>query len=199
MSQLQENDPTINAEPGEAESAIQRPEIWVGAAEDYQGERRYGDWIDAAAEPTELMTNIRTILERTPDPGRQRWSIYDLRGFGGWEPDDRQGLPTVSMVARGIAVHGLAYSALVKLVSADTLAARPDRFRLSFVGDWPSLQAFAASFVEESGWNERLERLPDSMRPYVRLDVNRLIRDAKRELSIVDHETGIWVFDPRCW
>jgi hypothetical protein len=197
MTQQREHDPAVSPEAEEEQPSA--PEIWVGSAEDYSGERRYGQWINAAAEPKELVTRIRTILETTPEAGSQTWGIYDLRGFGGWEPETTQGLPTVAMVARGVAAHGLAYSALVKVVGADSLAAQPERFRLSFVGEWPSLDDFAITVIEESGWNERLDRLPDNLRRYVRIDTKLLIRDAKRELAVVAHDAGIWVFDPRNW
>jgi antirestriction protein len=175
------------------------PEIWVGAVADYEGERRYGAWLDATQDETELTAGIREVLERTPDPGGQEWGIFDTRGFGYWQPDRKYGLPTVVQVALGIVEHGLPYSALVQAVGAESLGARPDRFDGSFLGDWPSMKHFAEQVAAESGWYEHVSRLPENMRPYVRLDTARLARDARRDLTVVERPDGVWVFDPRVW
>ncbi|PZS28283.1 MAG: hypothetical protein DLM58_17285 [Pseudonocardiales bacterium] len=186
------------SELGEQEATL-RPEIWVGAAADYEGERRYGAWLDAAQDEKALTAGIGVVLERTPNPGGQEWGIFDLRGFGYWQPDRTYSLPTVVQIALGIVQHGLPYSALVQAVGAESLGARPDRFNQSFLGGWPSMEHFAEQVAAESGWYAHVARLPQTMRPYVQLDLTRLARDARRELTVVDHPDGVWVFDPRVW
>jgi hypothetical protein len=204
MTQLHEQppaNPTETADVGERDPPIvESPAIFIGPAVDDRPDAPVrGDWVEAGVPMPELLDSIQTVIDSAPDTEPGSWRIRELRGFNDWQPDEQQGLFTVAMVARGIVVHGPAYAALVKLVGADSLAARPDRFRLSFVGEWPSVEAFATTFVEESGWQEQLTKLPTSMRQFVSIDVKKVIRAARRDLSFVGHEAGVWVFDPRVW
>jgi hypothetical protein len=176
-----------------------QPEIWVGATSDYDGERRYGGWLDAAQDTGALHEQIRAIIDRTPDPLRQSWHIQDVRGFGWWHPERRYGLPTVNRIARGIAYYGAPYSALVDLVGAESPAAGSERFEDSYLGDWPTMRSFVEQFAEQAGWQRRLQQLPEGMRPYVDLDFDRMIRIARRDLAVVEHSSGLWVFQPRNW
>lgn len=200
MEQLDTAQPeTTNSEPTAAELAPpQIPEIWVSTPTDAD-ERRFGAWINAAQRPRDVVNDIHSVLKRAPPGHANQWRIFELRGFGGWQPTEHDGLPTVLEVARGVYHHGPAYGALAARLGADSAALQPDKYAQSFVGDWPSLQAFAERLAEESGWHEQLARLPSSMRRYVRIDLPRLMHDTVRELTVIEHEGGIWVYDPRRW
>lgn len=102
-------------------------------------------------------------------------------------------------IARGIAYYGLPYSALVNVVGAESQAARTDRFEESYLGDWPNLNAFVNHFAADAGWHRRLDQLPESMQPFVHLDLDMLARAARRDLTTVEHPNGLWVFQPRNW
>lgn len=175
------------------------PALWIGTASDYGGERRYGGWVRAAQPARELFADIRDIIDRTPDGLGQHWRVWELRDYGPWRPTEHDGLPTMVEVAHGIARFGLAYSGLVAAIGADHRGAAIERFPQTYLGSWPSIDAFADSLIRDSGWHEHLARLPDSMRDFVRIDTRKLIRAARRELTIVDHSEGVWVYDPRIW
>lgn len=174
-------------------------EMWIGTSEDYATDRRFGDWIDATQRPREVVTAIRGVIDRTPDGLGRHWNICELRGFGGWQPAEYEGLPTVLEVARGVAIHGPAYGALAARLGADSIALRADKYPLSYLGEWASLRDFAETVARESGWTEQLARPPHSMQPYVHFDLPRLMREAKAELTVIEHERGVWVYDPRRW
>jgi hypothetical protein len=173
--------------------------IWIGSQADYQGERQHGGWVDARQPTRQVLHDIRDIIDRTPNGLQQQWGIHELRGFGAWHPVESDGLPIVLQVARGIQCFGAPYSGLVAAVGADARAAELHRFPQSYLGDWPSLLAFVEQVATDSGWHQHLARLPASMRDFVRLDYRKLAREAKHELTIVDHPDGIWVYDPRRW
>jgi hypothetical protein len=185
--------------PPETESAVERPAMWIGTADDYQGPRQHGGWVEAARPIREVMTEIRDVIERTPDGLGQRWDIHELRGFGVWlrTPDD--GLDTVLEVARGIGLYGVAFSGLVARLGVNSQAASLDRFRQAFVGEWPSEEAFIEQLITDSGWYEHLRGLPTELRAHIRFDTRKLLREVKRDLTIVGHADGIWVYDPRWW
>ncbi len=97
--QRHERDPELSFAGSPEDVGQQRPSIWVGALADWDAKRQYGDWVDAARPDPAVAKDIRRILERTPDGGSQTWGIYDIRGFGHWEPDPEDGLPMRSLEA----------------------------------------------------------------------------------------------------
>ncbi|WP_375477502.1 antirestriction protein ArdA [uncultured Jatrophihabitans sp.] len=181
------------------EPAVPLPEIWVGSLEDYTDGQRYGAWLDAGQRTPDIVAQIRAIVDRTPDALGKRWRVCDLRGFGGWQPAEHEGLRQVLDVARGIAIHGQAYGALAARLGADSNAVRLDNYPKSYIGGWPSLTDFVATVARESGWYEQLDRLPTGVRPYVRFDLDALAAAAQQELTVIDHPDGVWVYDPRLW
>jgi hypothetical protein len=178
---------------------VLHPHIWVGPRADYEAERRYGAWIDAAQPEPDVSVAINNVLDQTPDGLSVEWGIYDVRDFGRWLPAPEDALTDVLRVARGIVEHGAPYGALAAVVGADSLAAQPERFAQSFLGSWPSMEAFVTQVAVESGWHEYLKRLPSSMRPYIGIDVASLAAAAAQELTVVNHDAGVWVYDPRVW
>jgi antirestriction protein len=198
---MEQNQAAIDEQLAEGKAPEWPPvlEMWIGTAADYADGQRYGVWIDATLPEEELAHHIHRAIDRTPIELSQDWGVHELRGFGGWQPSEQEGLPTVMHVARGIRAFGPAYGGLVSAVGADSVAARHDRFRQSYLGEWSSMEEFAAQVIAESGWHDRLARLPQSMQRYVRLDTEQLMRDARDELTVVEHENGVWIYDPRQW
>ena len=177
-----------------------RPEAWVGTAADYAAGQRYGAWIGMARPEPDVIADVKAVLEHTPDALGATWGMFAARGFGYWTPSPIDSLRAVNRAARNIAELGLPYSALVAAVGPDSLAISPDRYRHSFVGEFASRRAFAEQVAADSGWYDRLRDLPRTMQGFVHIDVDALIGEAERELTIVDiHEGGIWVYDPRVW
>ena len=190
------------AEPAKPEAEPQqpvRPEIWIGSAADFAGDQSYGDWVDPAQLPADLFADIRKIVDRTPDRAQASWGVHDLRGFGSWQPSEQDALPAYVLVARGIREHGLAFAALAKLVGADSPAVDPARFRLSFVGEYASVPDFVRQFAAETGLHDYFNRLPVAVRPFFKIDYAAIWHEARKELDVVQHERGFWVFDPRRW
>jgi hypothetical protein len=185
--------------PRDEQATDERPRVWVGPERDYIGARQYGEWVDATADPLDVFATIRAIIDRTPDAGAQRWSVFDISGFGPWQPGPVHGLADALHVARGIAQFGLPYAGLASAVGIYHRSTRWDRFPQVYLGNWPTLPAFANHFLTESGWDGWLRRLPDAMQPYIRIEMDHLMRDMRRELRIVEHQEGIWVYDPRRW
>lgn len=175
------------------------PEVWIGTRSDYEGERRHGGWIDVARREPEVLADIRVVVDGTPGDLGQAWGMFDARGFGYWQPTGEDRLATVMAAARHIVQFGLPYSALVAAVGPDSLAVQSDRYQLSYVGDWPSLREFANQVATDSGWYERLSELPRGMQPYVSIDLDGLMEEAERQLTVIEHNDGVWVFDPRVW
>lgn len=176
-----------------------QPRIYVASLSDYNEGRLHGRWLDAAQDVESLSGDVATMLRASPGPGAEEYAIHDHEGFGGYRVDEFDSLATVSALARGIVSHGPAYGELASLIGGTTLAAEPQRFEQSYLGAWSSLDAFVHEMAEDFGWEDQLDVLPSSLRPYVHVDYQQLARDVQIELVVTAHAEGVWVFDPRQW
>jgi hypothetical protein len=175
------------------------PGAWIGSHDDYEADQQFGGWVDLSQRPREVMLAVRDIIDRSPGDLSREWDICATRGLGGWVPTGNDGLPTAISIARGVMRFGEHYGGLASALGADSPALSYERYDISYLGSWATPRAFVEQVVADSGWHNAMQRLPRSMQPYLLIDYRALIRDAKRELTFVDHPEGVWVYDPRVW
>jgi antirestriction protein len=175
------------------------PRIYVASLSDYNAGRLVGRWVTAASDVEKLQDGVRAMLATSPEPGAEEFAIHDYEGFGDYRVDEFESLDTVAALGRGIAEHGLAFTALAAYIGGSYLAEDPRRFAESYLGAWTSPRDFVEQMIDESGWASYLEGLPDCMQPYVHIDYEQLAHDVQLELAVMHHAEGVWVFDPRTW
>lgn len=192
---------------GERENQAERdrqpaaaPSIWVGSWLDYNNGVLHGRWIDANQDEETLGETVRDILADSPTARdtsevAEDWGIFDYEDFGPLRIGEQESLSWVSAVARGIAEHGLAFAAYADVMEeADALAG----FQDSYLGHYQSLTGYAEQLVADADYEHVLdEQLPESIRPYVRIDAAALARDllAGGEIHVLDDQDGgVWVF-----
>lgn len=73
------------------------------------------------------------------------------------------------------------------------------RFQASYLGRYENRDAFGAQLLSQLGADARLQRLPDWLRAYVRLDASAVVADFERagHFYVYDapHGEGTFVFD----
>ena len=180
--------------PTEAEPEI-RPRIYVASLSDYNDGRLHGTWIDADQDPEAIGDAIQGMLLASP-MGRaaEEWAIHDFEGFNGLHLGEWENLEHVSRVAKGITEHGLAFAHWTMLAAADD---ELDKFEDAYLGHWPSITAYAADYLEDSGVERALERVvPDSLQPYVKVDAEALGRDLELggDVSSFEGDGGVYLF-----
>jgi antirestriction protein len=190
------------ARPGESEAspAIKAgrvpPEICVSNRSDFAAGEPRRIWVDAARDSEDLTNTIQERLTQATGRAEDEVIVHDYRRFGVYQLQRSDDFETISSVARGIERHGLAYSALARYIGSRILETDPDRFTRSYLGEWPSLQAFVREMADALGLEEYLALLPKPIRHFVRLDFQAIAREVELELMVVSHESGVWVFDP---
>ena len=106
-------------------------------------------------------------------------------------------METIARLGRGIEAHGLAYAALATIVGTD----RDDalgRFEDHYHGHYESLEAFARQLADDLGFEDELDKLPQGLRPYVRVDYQQFASDLSMDLhEVAAGDGGIYVFDTR--
>ena len=182
-------------EEGESERK-DHPRIYVASLSDYNAGRLHGGWFAADREAEELEKEIAFMLASSPEPIAEEWAIHDHEGFGLAHISEHESLETVSRLARGIAEHGLAFAAWAALQSNDEEAL--GRFENAYLGNWESLEEYADELLCGLDLHEAQKLLPESIRPYLVLDIEAFARDLELggdAITVKAPDGSVWVFD----
>jgi antirestriction protein len=187
--------------PNDAEAERLRdegPRIYVASLSDYNAGILHGDWIAADQEPEELQQAVDLMLERSPTGNAEEFAIHDYEGFGHFAPSEYDSLDWISRIGRGIAEQGQAFGAWAERCdhNQDTL----DQFEEAYLGQWASVEDYADELLSDLGYVDAVEHaVPESLQPYVTLDVAGFARDLELsgDITSVQHAEGVWIFDGR--
>lgn len=169
-----------------------RPRIYIASPAPYGTGDLRGAWIDADQSPDELQRDINTRLGRFGVNAARAWAIHDHEGFAGFELAEHESLEVVSALARGITEHGPAFVAYLSWAGTDEDALRA--FDHCYMGQWPSLDAYAREVAEDLGWAAELRKLPADVQPYVYIDYDQVASFIACTLNVVQGNGCIYVF-----
>lgn len=170
------------------------PQIYVASLVDYNAGRRHGGWIDAAQGVQGILAAIQGMLRQSCEPFATEWAIHDSQGFGPIRIREHADLASVSLIARGVETHGLAFAAWIAYCGEIT-EETASRFCDAYRGTWRSIAHFAEHLAERllppatpvPGWFGR----------YVCVNTDLLAADLRRRLvTSPSEEGGVHVFDP---
>jgi len=178
------------------------PQIWIGSLLDYNNGILHGDWVDAARPPAAIHADIATILATSPTTVRfgepaEEWGIFDHDNFGAWQLGEYESIERVSAVACGIAQHGPAFAAWAEHCDDDT---QLEQFEEAFLGEYESAGAFAEQLIDDLGYQQTINELPEPIRRYLSFDLDALAADMRYggDIHIVPNNDGrVWIFDAR--
>jgi len=183
-----------------AEPRVQ-PRIWVASVSDYNHGVLHGVWINAAQDDDDIQAEILAMMATSPTlaatPGEpdQDWAIYDSEGFGRLRIDEHENPHWISLVAKGIAEHGLAFAAYADVVEEEESLAG---FDAAYLGHYDDLHNYIEQLINDLGYERILdEALPDSIRPYVKIDISATANDLLLGgdlLAIPAPDGGVWIF-----
>ena len=175
------------------------PQIYVASLADYNAGVLHGAWIDATVDLEEISERVERMLATSPTtPRAEEYAIHDFEGFGAYRPDEHDAIEWIHHVAAGIAEHGPAFAAWAAQCKHDT--ERLGQFTDAYLGDYDTLTAYAEQLVDDLGLQRTLdEHIPEGLQAYITIDTNALACDLELggDISTVEHEHGVWIFDPR--
>ncbi len=175
-----------------------RPKVWIASLSDYNAGHLHGAWADADQEPDGLWNDIAEVLRSSPTPGAEEWAIFDYEEFGPLRLSEYESVERISKLGLGIAEHGEAFAAFAHFLGSDDDYL--DRFEDCYLGSWDSAEAYAEDYIESCGIEQSLDAaVPESLRPYVKVDVELLARDMEFEgslLEVPDSAGGVHLFRP---
>ena len=181
----------------QTESGIQ-PQIWVGSLSDYNAGHLHGLWVDAWQEPEDLRAIVGWLLRSSPMPDAEEYGIFDHQDFCGVELGEYALLDRVSRLAQGIAEHGEPYAAWVSYLGLEHLDDAERTFQDAYQGQWESMEAYVEQYLDDGDAYSFKEFVPEWLRDYVKVDVERMAGDWEAEYHVVEASGGgVFVFDPR--
>jgi antirestriction protein len=165
--------------------------IYVACLAAYNSGRMHGAWIDATQDETGIQDDIHSMLLASPEPGAEEWAIHDYDGFGdlGRALGEWADFETISKVANLLEEHGAAYGEYAAHMGSNEWPDGDD-FEEAFLGKWDSEQAYAESYVDDSGM---LSEMPENLRMY--FDYDGFARDLfMGDYWTADAPGGVFVF-----
>lgn len=164
------------------------PRIYVADTTSAQRGISHGLWIDADQEPNELDDDVAAMLASSPTPDATEWAVQATEDFAGLDLHDYTDTTLISLLAKGVAEHGFAYSAWVAINGTDDRVVL-ERFNDFYVGSYENAEAWMREVADDLGWQKQRGRIMDPLlQPYVTLDYAAMAEDAARSWDTV---TGI--------
>jgi antirestriction protein len=202
MSDEQSPNPEAAAIPEQAEQSGLR--LYVASLTDYNHGVLHGRWIDLDGDQEAMWSQVQDMLAASPTARQsgspaEEWAIHDSEGFGGTTIDEFESLDQLSAIAGRAVEHGQPFMAWAGLVGIDVASSdeATERFEDSYWGQFDSAEEFGETLIEATGFHlDELPGIPESIRPYVSIDVAGWVRDMRLngEIEIADAERGIYVF-----
>ena len=182
------------------------PRIYVASLSDYNAGILHGEWIYADSEPESLQEAIDEMLDRSPTTEAtgevaEEWAIHDFEGFIQAPVSEYESLTRVSQLAQGIVRFGEPFSIWwAQEERADTDGGDVfSQFEEQFAGEYGLLEEFGEQLLDDMGASLDIVRdMPESLRQYVRLDVEAFVNDLRfgGDISVVEFLDRVYVFWP---
>ena len=169
------------------------PKIYVACLASYNTGQLHGEWINADQETHEIYGEIKSMLERSPEPFAEEWAIHDYEGFGSICLSEWPDLERVSTLAKLIVIHGDPFP--IWYESQDgynfDISEVEEKFLEQWQGSFESETDFAYRMLEETG---QLSEIPNWAQSY--FDYESYARDLhlSGEFSFTRHNCETYVF-----
>ncbi len=178
-------------EPTPPDRGATTPRIYVASLVDYNAGPRHGVWIDASQDAQRILAAIHGMLGQSGEPFACEWAIHDSQGFGPIRIREHADLASVSLIARGVETHGLAFAAWIAYCGEIT-EETASRFCHAYRGTWRSIAHYAEHLAERL-----LPPVPEWFGRYVCVNKDLLAADLRRRLVTSPSEQGgVHIFDP---
>ena len=151
----------------------------------------------AAREPDELYADINAILAGSREPNAEEWAIHDYEQFGRWKVGEFDSIEQISRVAKNIAEHGYAYSAWADVFDGEDASFDTDAFHEAYLGHYDSVTDYVEQMADDLGYEQKLDKLPEYLRGYTRIDYAAIGRDMELSgdiATVQDPNGGLWIF-----
>lgn len=135
------------------------PRIYVACLAAYNNGKLHGEWIDADQEADQILEEIQTMLNASPEPDAEEWAIHDHEDFCGIELGESESIERVADLAQMIAKHGPAYALYASEKGIEH--ATEENFLEDLCGEYDSEEDYAEEYFSDT--NE----IPEAVKAYI--------------------------------
>ncbi len=161
------------------------PRIYVASLSDYNAGILHGTWLAADLGAEVLHDGIAEMLADSPTTKRygevaEEFAIHDFEGFGPVYLGEYESIERVAKLAHGLAEHGEPFGAWWAMETRDDedWAEMESQYEQQYLGHYSSIEAYGEQMLEDMGVEiDELPGIPESLRPYVKVDVEAWTRD----------------------
>jgi antirestriction protein len=174
------------------------PRIYVASLSDYNAGRLHGVRLDADQTPEQLQEQLQAMLAASPEPLAEEYAIHGYEGFHDLHIDEFTSLDTLSRLARGIAEHGEAFAHWAEYLGTSDVDYVERTFENAYLGRYESMESYVEQYLQDGDAYRFMDYLPESLRPYVTVDIEQLASDMEMELYVAElADGGVFVFETR--
>ena len=155
--------------------------FYVACLAAYNNGRLHGAWIDATQDVDDIMAEVQTMLEASPEPDAEEWAIHDYDGFGGLRLSEYESFESVHMIACFLEEYPDLGPHILDHFNGDIDEAR-GALEDQYQGCYESLAEYAQNLTEET------TTIPQHLEYYV--DYDRMGRDMEMNGDVVTIETA---------
>jgi len=151
-------------------STIQEhPQIYVACLSSYTNGILYGAWIDATQLVEDIWVEIKQLLDNSPIPGAEEFTVHDFQGFGSLHIDEYESLKQIHEKAVFVVEHGHLGAELAAYYG--NLEEAEEALENHYMGVYSSELDYAIHLFDEC----YLHDIPESVQYYV--DYDKFCRD----------------------
>lgn len=138
-----------------------QPQIYVACLAAYNNGRLHGKWIDPTQEVEKISKKISLMLAKSPEPGAEKYVIYDQTGLYDLEIEKDDSIEDIQEKAFFILEHGELGAKLLNYYRGHLGYA--EEAMESYHGDYDNELDYAAEFFNQC----YLEKMPETVRYYI--------------------------------
>ncbi len=169
------------------------PRIYVACLAAYNAGQLHGEWINADRETHEILADIKSMLERSPESRAEEWAVHDYEGFNSISLREWHDMERVSALAKLIVAHGEPFSIWYESQDGSNfdISELEEMFLEQWQGSFESETDFAYKLLEETG---QLSELPAWAQNY--FDYESYARDLHLggDFSFTQHNCQTYVY-----
>ncbi|UVJ38068.1 antirestriction protein ArdA [Arthrobacter sp. CJ23] len=190
--------PEAAASPEREATEAKSPAIYVASLADYVNGKLHGTWIDATIGAGAIHQKIQAMLAASKEPAPEEWAIHDYKDFDPLRLSEFSDIDRVAAIAEHIKKYGPAFASWLDFT--DFGPADWHYFTEAYLGEYEDIEAYVEHVIDDLDYETVLdERLPESLRGYVRISKAAMARDLQANGSIFTVRAGnsIHVFNAR--
>jgi antirestriction protein len=128
------------------------PRIYVACLAAYSNGKLHGDWIDCDKDADKILSEIKLILAKSPEPNAEDWAIHDYENWHSITIREHESIERIAELATLIQTHGSAFAYYYEYFDL------VEGFEDSYRGCYESEEDFVRESLTEQGIIEKCER-----------------------------------------